>query len=208
VPYRDRHGSVVGLIGINRDITERKRAEGERQVIAEIVQGVIATVSLDELLNIVHASIGKLLSAENCFVALYDEQTDILHIPFCKDEFDPIATPHRLGRGLTAFVLRSGRPMLLTPELIQDLVTRGEIELIGTLPAAWLGVPLRTSSKTIGVLVVQHYTDKAAYGQQDLELLSSVADQIGLAIERKQIEMELKKSECYSLKHSTSLRSS
>src|SRR4029077_12938405 len=103
-----------------QDVTEPKRAEAERQAIAEIVHGVIATTSLDELLVLVHVSIGKLLYAENCFVALYDKTTDILHIPFCRDEFDPIAAPHKLGRGLTAFVLRSGHPMQLTPELIVD----------------------------------------------------------------------------------------
>ena len=85
--------------------------------------------------------------------------------------------------------------MLLTPELIQELVSKGEIELVGTLPAAWLGVPLRTSTDIIGVLVVQHYEDKDAYSQQDLELLASVADQLGLAIERKQIEIKLRTNE-------------
>jgi PAS domain S-box-containing protein len=180
------------LIAQMQDISERKRAEAERQVTAEIVQGVLTTSNLDELFSLAHQAIGKVLSAENCFVALYDKTTDLLHIPFCKDEFDPVAAPQKLGRGLTALVVRNGRPMLLTPELIQELVSKGEIELVGTLPAAWLGVPLQTSNEIIGVLVVQHYQDKDAYGQRDLELLTSVANQLGLAIERKQIEIELK----------------
>jgi GAF domain-containing protein len=181
--------------GVMLDITEHKRAEAERQAITEIVHGVITTSSLDELFSLAHQSISKLLPAENCFVALHDKTSDLLHIPFFKDEFDPIPAPQRVGRGLTAFVLRSRRPMLLSPEFIQELAVKGEIELVGTLPAAWLGVPLRTSTDTIGVLVVQHYEDKDAYSQQDLELLAAVADQLGLAIERKQIEMELKKNE-------------
>jgi two-component system, sensor histidine kinase and response regulator len=192
---QDAQAKPLYVIAQVQDITERRRAERERQVIAEIVQGVITTASLDELLNLVHVSIGKLLSAENCFVALYDKTSDLLHIPFCKDEFDPIAAPQKLGRGLTAFVLRSGSPMLLTSELIQELVSRGDIELVGTLSAAWLGVPLRTSSEIVGVLVVQHYKDKDAYTQQDVELLASVGDQIGLAVERKRTEEALMHSE-------------
>lgn len=182
-------------LGLQEQMAERRRAEAERQAITEIVQGVITTSNLDELFSLAHQAISKLLPAENCFVALYDKTSDLLHIPFCKDEFDAVAAPQKLGRGLTAFVLRSGRPMLLTPELIQELVLSGEIELVGTLPAAWLGVPLRTSIDIIGVLVVQHYEDRDAYSQQDLELLASVADQLCLAIERKQIEIELKTNE-------------
>jgi len=189
------NGLVLGAVLTFHDITQRKRAEAERRAIAEIVQGVLTTSNLDELFTLAHHAIGKLLPAENCFIALYDKTSDLLHIPFCKDEFDPIAAPQKLGRGLTAFVLRSGRPMSLSPELIQELVSKGEIELVGTLPAAWLGVPLRTSTDIIGVLVVQHYRDKDAYSQQDLELLASVADQLGLTIERMQIEIKLRTSE-------------
>ena len=183
--------------GVMLDITEHKRAEAERQAITEIVQGVITTSNLDELFSLAHQSISKLLPAENCFVALYDKTSDLLHIPFFKDQFDPIPAPPEVGRGLSAFVLRSGRPMLLSPELIQELASKGEIELVGTLPAAWLGVPLRTSTDIIGVLVVQHYEDKDAYSQQDLELLASVADQLGLAIERKQLENTLRKERAF-----------
>ena len=188
------HGTAVAVQGMARDITERKRAETERKAITEIVQGVITTSNLDELFTLAHEEISKLLPAENCYVALYDKASDFLHIPFCKDEFDPVAEPQTLGRGLTAFILRSGRPMLLSPDLIKELVSNGEIELVGTLPAAWLGVPLRTSNDIIGGLVVQHYEDKDAYTQQDLEFLSSVGDQLGLAIERKRGERNLEQA--------------
>jgi PAS domain S-box-containing protein len=194
-PYRDREGKIVGLIGINRDITETKRSEAERKINAEIVQGVIATGSLDELFELVHDSISQVVSAANCYVALYDPATDLLNVPFCVDQFDAVAEPRRLGRGLTAYVLRKSEPMLLTPERIKRLIAAGEIDQIGTLPAAWLGVPLRTSGRTIGVLVVQDYDDANAYTQQDLDLLSAVGSQLGLAIEQKRAAQFLAASE-------------
>src|SRR5436305_15296664 len=63
-----QNGKPIEVQGIARDITERKRAEAERQIISEIVQGIITTSNLDELLNLIYGSITKLLYAENCFV--------------------------------------------------------------------------------------------------------------------------------------------
>src|SRR6476659_2026642 len=71
------------------------------------------------------------------------------------------------------------------------MIDRGEVEQSGSSAASWLGVPLRTESRTMGVLVVQHYEDENAYTEQDLELLTSIASQTALAIEQKRAQGEL-----------------
>jgi PAS domain S-box-containing protein len=184
-------GKPTGVQGMARDITERKRAEAERQIIAEIVQGVITTANLDELLQLTHRSIRKLLYAENCFVSLYDPATSLMHFEFWADKFDPLPDPRPVGTNFSSYVLRTSQPILLTEDTKQRMYEQGEVELSGTNSASWLGVPLRTPSGTIGVLVVQHYEDAAAYTQRDLEFLSVVGNQIALAIERKRGEREL-----------------
>ena len=194
----DAQRELLYLDGIVQDITVRKRAEAERTLISEIIQGVITTPDLDELLKLIHSSISKILYAENCYVALYEKKTGLLHLPLCFDKYDPVAPSMKLGKGLTAYVFRSGRSMLMTPESIHELIAQGEVELIGTLPAVWLGVPLKTPTETVGVLVVQHYEDEHAYSQRDLELLSSVGDQIALAIERKRAEDQLREAKDFS----------
>jgi PAS domain S-box-containing protein len=188
-------GTAVAVQGMARDITERRRAETERQVIAEIVQGVIATASLDELFNLVHVSIGRLLSAENCFIALHHLDTNLMHFDFWVDEFDPVPLPRPVDKNLSSYVLRTGQPLLLTEEWETQIQGQDEFKMSGTKPASWLGVPLRTGSRTIGVLVVQHYEKENAYTRRDLEFLAAVGDQIALSIERKRTEERLLKSE-------------
>jgi len=156
---------------------------------------VIATSDLDEFLKLVHQSISKCLYAENCFVALCDEDTELMHFPFWVDEFDPCPAPRPVGLGFSSYVLRTGQPMLVDRELTEQMHRSGEVEKSGSASASWLGVPLRTSSRAIGVLVVQHYEDENAYDERDLEFLTSVGSQIALAIERKRAETNLRKTE-------------
>ncbi len=111
---------------------------------------------------------------------------------FFVDKYDTAPPPLKIGRGLTAYVFRKGQAMLMTSEVIRRLVEQGEVEQVGTSSPIWLGVPLRTPAGIIGVLVVQHYEDENVYSRQDLEFLTSVGDQIALAIDRKQAEGQLR----------------
>jgi PAS domain S-box-containing protein len=174
------------------DITERKRAETQRGALFEIVQTVATTVDLNELLRAIHQSLKKVVYAENCFVTLYDQTDKLFHEVFFVDQFDTALPPHKLGKSATAYVFRTGRSTLLTKKLFQELIEQGEVELLGTLPPSWLGIPLKTPTETIGVLVVQHYENEQAYTERDVEFLQSVGGHIALAIERKYAEDALR----------------
>ena len=161
---------------------------------SEIVQGVITTSNLDELLTLAHRSIGQVLYAENCFVGLHDATTGLVHFEFWLDKCDSAPPPQPINEGFsrTCYVLRTGQPLLLTRELKAQLFGPSDVANSGSDSPSWLGVPLRTPTRTIGVLAVQHYEKENAYSARDLEFLSSVGDQIALAIERKQAEVELR----------------
>jgi PAS domain S-box-containing protein len=192
---RVSNGEIVAYEGTMEDITERKRAELERQVTFEIIHAVNVTDNLDDLLHLVHQALKKVLYAENCFVALYEPSSGMFHFPFFIDQFDEAPPPQQVGRSCTAYVYRTGRAMLIPQQIFDQLAEQGEVELVGTASPAWLGAPLRTPAATIGVLVVQHYENEAAYTERDLEFLVSVGGQIALAIERKRAEEKIRESE-------------
>jgi len=192
---READGKVTAYEGTMEDITERKRSELERQITFEIIHGVNVTDNLDELLYLIHQSLNKVLYAENCFVALFESASGMFHFPFFVDQFDEAPPPQQVGRSCTAYVYRTGRAMLIPQQVFDRLAAEGEVELVGTPSPSWLGVPLRTPAATIGVLVVQHYENEAAYTERDLEFLASVGGQIALAIDRKRAEEKIRESE-------------
>ena len=180
---------------LRAEIGQRAVVEAKRDVLFEITQGVNSISNLDELLQFIHEAIGKVLNAENFFVALHNPATGMLAMQIFVDEHDEEPPPLKLGRGRAAYVLRTGRPVLLTPESFAKLVEAGEVEPTGTPPASWLGVPLETPSGIIGVLVVQHYTDVHAYSEDDVTFLVNVGGHVALAIERRRAEDALRESE-------------
>ena len=211
-PQLDSDGNVSGTIGMAKlsrgaavqtgsktdarnSASSNSRAESERLVMIEIIRALNLTTNLDELLGRMHRALESVVRAENCFIALHDNATGMFHFPFVADRHDAPPAPQKAGRTCSAYVFRTGRTLLANREKFDALVKSGEIELVGTPAAAWLGVPLRTPSGTIGVLVLQSYDDENAYSPRDVELIVSVASQIALAIERKRAEDELRKRE-------------
>jgi len=183
------------FVAFHRNVTERKRSELERKVIYEIIHSVTTTSNLEELLKLIHQSLAKVVYAENCFIALHDQNTGQFNFPYWVDQFDPIPEPDEMMKSCTAYVFRSGKPFLLVPELFQQLKEQNEVEQVGSLSPSWVGVPLNISDSTIGVLVLQHYEKENVYSEHDVQFLDSIGSQIALAIERKRSEEELRESE-------------
>lgn len=183
------------MIGTVQDITQRKNVEIERQAILEIMQGLTRTGDLQELLALIHRSIGKVIFAENCFVVFHNRDTGLFEEIYSVDQYDSPAPPSKLEKSITSYVFRSGEPLLVNQVLFEELAAKGEVELIGTDSASWLGAPIKTLNKTLGVIVVQDYENPNRYTERDKNFLASIATQVALALERRQAEEQVRESE-------------
>ena len=193
---RDERGRIVSYDGAVEDITERKRSELERLVTTDILRAISSTDDLDALLRRVHGALKKVIPAENFFVALHHEATASFEFPYFVDQFDPVPQGTApLGRGCADYVFRTGKPSLIPAMRFKALARQGEVEMVGTPSVSWLGVPLKTPTATIGVLVVQDYQTADAYLPRDLEFIDSIGGQIAMAIARERSEDLLRASD-------------
>lgn len=170
---------------------------------AEIIQAALYRISeaaqtsedLEALYRLIHSVIGELMPADNFYIALYDNAQELLSFPYFVDAFDSTPPPQKPGRGLTEYVLRSGFPLLATPEVYARLLADGQVDEIGAPSVDWIGAPLKTAKKIIGVMAVQTYSAEVRYTRSDQDVLSFVSGQAAMAIERKQAEEALRDSE-------------
>jgi len=192
------NGARVGAYASYREITEQKRAEELNAALYAIAARSQSAEDLQQFFAGIHNIVGQLMNARNLYIALYDSQSQLLSFPYFVDEEDPTPVPKPLGRGLTEYVLRSGEPLLATPAVFDDLIRRGEVELIGAMSLDWLGVPLKSGNTCIGALVVQSYNENSRFGERDREILKFVSQQLASAIEHKRYEEALRRSEARS----------
>jgi len=191
---RDSNFNPTGILTVTRDITERKRADELQKAIYHISEAAQTTAKLDELYGSIHAIIAELMPVRNFYIALYNKTTDTIHFPYFVDEFDTTPSTRKPGRGLTGYVLRTGNPLLTTPQLFEQLEQSGQIESMGKQPVDWLGVPLKTQhGETIGVMAVQTYSENIRLNITHQNILEFVSAQVAMVIERKKYENELRK---------------
>ncbi len=189
---RDEKDNPVCLIGVASDITARKRILLENDVIYEITKGITTTANLTDFLKLVQQSLSKIVYAENFFVALYNKKKQHFSFPYFIDKYDSQPSPTDMEKSCTSYVFKTGKPLLLTPEIFDRLKKEGEVELVGSQAPSWIGIPLQTPSEVIGVFVLQEYENKNIYTEKDVRFLRSVGSQIAIAIERRQSDEMIK----------------
>jgi PAS domain S-box-containing protein len=188
-------GKMAGFYAGYHDISDRKRVESLSSALYRVAEKSSSAHDLQQFFAAVHGIVDELMYARNFYIALYDPASDLLSFPYFVDEQDSAPPPKKLGRGLTDYLIRSGQPLLATPEVLQAMEDRGEVARNGSRSLDWMGVPLKVNNHTFGALVVQTYSKNIRYGERDKEVLTFVARQLASAVEIKRNEQALRRSE-------------
>ena len=150
--------------------------------------------NLNLLFKELHTIVRDSISIDNFYVALMNQDLDLLTFPYYQDVKDnPPKEKFSKSKGVTHYVLNKNKKMIIDKTKMQKLIDNGDLELIGTLPYYWLGVPLKDSNdSTIGLISIQTYKSNVTINETHLKLMSFISEQLTLAIERFQHLKELK----------------
>jgi PAS domain S-box-containing protein len=183
-PLVNLQGETFGILGTYEDITGVKRSGQIQQALYGITNAVVFSDGLENLIREIREQLERLIEAPNFYIALYEEATGMLTIPYELDEKDSIETwPAK--RSATGLVIEQKKTLLLKSADIERLLNEDVIDLIGTPSEVWLGVPLFDKDRVIGAIAVQSYTDPNAFDENTIQILEFVSSQVGLAIQQK-----------------------
>jgi PAS domain S-box-containing protein len=188
-------GKVAAIQTVYRDNSGRKRAEALSSALYRMAQKSSAVQDLQQFFAAVHSIVDELMYARNFYIAVYDRDADLLTFPYFVDERDQAPAPRKPGQGLTEYLLRTGEPLLATPEVLREMEECGDVDRNSAKSLDWLGVPLKARNQTFGAMVVQTYAKSIRYGDQEKEILTLVSQQLASTIEIHKNEQALRRSE-------------
>lgn len=159
--------------------------------LSQISQAANSRVSFDDLLELINTQANRLVDAPCFYIALHDAPANALQFAFFLegDERSEEREKQRwpLGRDLFSEIVRTGQPRMLedyAAALSQHTVTDS---FLGTHVHAWIGVPLATSTQTLGVIAAGNDQPGKTYSDDQLRALGDVALLAATTIERTRL---------------------
>jgi PAS domain S-box-containing protein len=199
-PLLDEHGTQIGVQGVERDISERKRAEEKQEFLVKA--SALLSASLDyevTLKTLTQLAVPDL--ADWCIVHMFQPDGSIQRMA------DTFADPRKeaLARVISREyplnpndqhgyprALRTGRPELIA-EISDEILAAGardgrHLQLQREMGIrSTISVPLLARGRTLGAITLVCAESERCYDQADLELAQDLARRAALAVDNAQL---------------------
>ena len=181
-PYVNLIEMIAVTLEKNEALEMTERRLSEMEALSATNQATAAAHDLDALYPALHEQVRQVLGDYPFIVALYDNISDTINIPYLYDNgnVDSIA-PFPLGEGLTSILIRTGQPLMIVEDTENRAAALGA-KLIGKPAKSWLGSPLHVKGKIIGALIIQDTENENSFDKNSLRFINTLASQVSGAI--------------------------
>ncbi|MGO4439106.1 putative bifunctional diguanylate cyclase/phosphodiesterase [Rhizobium sp. RAF56] len=193
IPLRNEEGDVVGLIGISRDITERKHQDHIRRCQAEVLEMIAKGEPLQAILDALVLLVEEQLERVVGSVLLLDPKGTHLHhgggsgLPTAyRQLIDGIAIGPNCGSAGTA--AWRGKPVIVSDTQTDPLWA--DIRSVAAqfdIRSSW-ATPIMTSQGNVLGTFALYSSQVRSPTAHELELIAIATHIAGIAIERKRVE--------------------
>src|SRR6266487_3216941 len=141
----DDRSLAVLMIDVSEEVAVRRQLFERNHVLTvlnDMGAAFSATLDPDTLAERIYEQLSRIMRATTFYMALYDREAGTITFPlYVEERMKSAAAPRPFGNGLTEYVIRTGRPLLLNHEVEKRARGLG-IEPLGRPAQSWLGVPI------------------------------------------------------------------
>jgi len=159
-------------------IQQTKKHLHDAEALASITEAISTPADQQAFFITLHDKIREILGDYNTTVALYNEKSNTVSIPFSyEDEKFSAIESFPLGEGLTSILIRTGQPLMLVEDTERKASELG-VKIVGKPARSWMGAPMLVQNKPIGALIIQDIENENAFNEDDLKLFNAIAGQV------------------------------
>ena len=163
----------------------------ELQIINSIQQGLAAELDFQAIVDLVGDKLRDVFHTSNLTISWYDERTGLLHYLFCCEHGERIFISPRPPTPGGLFESMSGTREPAIAGTAADYPKLGLALIEGTDQSkSLIGVPVISSDRVLGIIVMEDYECENAYGESEVRLLTTLAASLGTAIRNAQLYRE------------------
>jgi len=186
---------VGGAIENARLYQETTLRSTQISTLAEVGQIISSGRYLEEVLQLIVNIIAKMMQARVCSIMLVDAQKNELVIKAAKASSEEyLRKPNlKIGKSLISRVVKEKAPLMVRDVTKQEEYQYPELATKEGIRSL-LSVPMILKDHVLGVLNV-YSADERVFSNEDLRLLSTVADQVALAFENTKLNVAIQESQ-------------
>lgn len=175
-----------------RQSGELKEMNKELSVLQEVATSVSRTIEMDELFKATLDTIARLeifnVKRESAIFLVENNSVRLAYQIGCTEGFVKAHETIAAGKCLCSIAARTGEVIVSSNSETDE---RHAIVYPGMIPHGHIIVPLKAKNRVVGVMCLYTETD-AEVGESKLKLLTSIGNQIGVAIENARLYEETK----------------
>lgn len=191
----DSRGEYTGALGVITDITNRKWYEDVMSATFRVLQAAESSSTPSTYYESVYSAFRDLFPINHFELAMHDPFLEVIHFPYIAGEDNSLPLTRRVGRGLIEYVLRTGLALVTSPQVIEGLLKKGDLDPAQTYPVNWVGVPLKLRGRTIGVIALQLVAEANSFGGREIGALEFIATYVSANLEHMHASDLLRESE-------------
>ncbi|MBI4392749.1 MAG: PAS domain S-box protein [Euryarchaeota archaeon] len=173
---------------------EAERKAQELVTLTRIGQVLASSLNTDVLLETIYRQMGLLMDTSNMYIAIYDEKRKWLEFPLYYEAGKRIRREGRpLQKGLTEHIIFTRKPLLIRHDF-EKATKRLGIRYFRTPAKSYIGVPMMTEGRVLGVIAINNFKDEDAYDEGHVELVSTFASQAAVALRNAELYAEIVES--------------
>lgn len=150
----------------------------EVEALASISELISSAADMQSFYHDLLEKIKQIIGDYNLIVALYDERSNSISIPFSYENGQVTSIDSfPLGEGLTSILIRTRQPLMIVEDTENRVMQLGA-KIVGHPPKSWMGAPMLVHNNPIGALIIQDLDRELAFTEDDLKFFSTLAGQV------------------------------